>query len=192
MAIRLDKGVKGASFSDHYKLELFKLWYNLGKPSATMFQKSITVNDPIVGGVPSVQVINNWIKNEWSLAASDLDNQVVEQLENQMIADKVEMLQRHASIAKRMQTKAIEYLEENGVGSSRNAIELLVKGLEIERDSVGAPVIASKIANMSDEDLFRSLKELVAGSPIQYDNIQYENSVEVEMDDNKSYTESKE
>lgn len=164
----------------------------MGKPSASMFRQSIPVNDPVVGGVPSIHVINKWIKGEWSLAASDLDNQVVEQLENQMIADKVEMLQRHASIAKRMQTKAIEYLEEHGVGSSRNAIELLVKGLDIERNSVGAPVIASKIVNMSDEDLFRSLKELVAGSPIQYDNIQHENSVEVVMDDDKSYTESKE
>jgi carbamoylphosphate synthase large subunit len=126
----------------------------------------ITELDPIKGCKPTTTILKPWIDNDWLPIADETDKKVSLELESRMIADKVEMLNRHAGVAREMQDKALEYLRENGVGTARNAIELLVKGLEIERNSVGAPVIAAKLSDLTDVQLLDELKLLVSSSKI--------------------------
>jgi len=150
------------SYNPDYKLRLYTLWYNSGKPSAKQFRKSIVEPDPYVGTVPAVSILSAWIHKEWGNAAQELDVQVNQQLEQTMVMEKLEVLKRHADIAKKMQDMAITYLDEHGPGSSRNAIEMLVKGLDIERNSIGAPSQLARISEMSNEDLMDELKRLVS------------------------------
>ena len=138
----------------------------MGKPSATAFRRTIDEPDPFLGVIPGVPVILKFMKESWYESAKELDEQVGKQLEANMIAEKVSVLERHAKTGLKMQTLAMEYLDEHGVGSARNAIEMLVKGLEIERISVGAPKVAAKLMDMTDEQLLDELKQLVSGSPI--------------------------
>jgi len=168
MAISLEKS-QSYGYSDHYKSDLFVVWYNAGRPASHSFHKTlISMNkvDPTNGKIPSMKVLFNWIKEDWTPVADDLDTQVAEDLEKRMIADKVEMLTRHANIARDMQEKSLEFIKDHELNNIRTAIDLLTKAIDIERNSVGTPVIAAKLGDMSDEELFQELKFLVSGSKI--------------------------
>ena len=153
-------------YTDTYRQAIFTIWYSKGKPSANRLKPMITELDPISGSIPTINVLNTWIKREFANQAIELDEQVGQQINDTLIAEKIAMLQRHATVAKEMQDMGLKYLRENGVGGARNAIQLLVEGLEIERGAVGAPQIAQKLLGMSDEQLVDELRQLVVGSPI--------------------------
>jgi hypothetical protein len=154
------------NFSDGYVQSIFAIWYKSGKPSAKRLQPMITEPDPIQGIVPTVNVLNNFIKNNFIEQSRILDEEVTQNLSNTLVAEKIAMLQRHAKVAVEMQTMGLEYLRENGVGGARNAIQLLVEGLEIERGAVGAPQIAARMLNLSDEQLVAELTDLITNSPV--------------------------
>jgi len=153
-------------FSDGYIQSIFALWYKSGKPNAKRLQPMITEPDPIQGVVPTISVLNGIIKNNFIEQSRMLDEEVTQNLSNTLVAEKIAMLQRHAKVAVEMQTMGLEYLRENGVGGARNAIQLLVEGLEIERGAVGAPQIAQRLLNLSDEQLVAELTDLVTSSPM--------------------------
>lgn len=168
MALRLNRS-SGIAYNAEYKVKLFQEWYNLGKPGSGKFRNILIQEknyDPMLGDIPTGNLITKWIREEWSEYAIELDEQAMNTLEQEIIADKVEMLKRHADIGKKMQEMSMEYLNEHGVGSSRNAIQLLVSGMEIERISVGTPKIASKYVNMSDQQLLDELKRVVTGGKL--------------------------
>jgi len=98
--------------------------------------------------------------------AEELDKEVAEQMKSTLVAEKVALLQRHATVAREMQEMGLTYLRENGVGGARNAIQLLIEGLEIERDSVGTPKISQRLMSMTDDQLWEALIKSVSGSPI--------------------------
>jgi hypothetical protein len=160
------KSSNSATYSDAYKQSIFALWYKSGKPTCRRLQPMILEPDPITGDIPTVNVLMRWISDHFKEQAEELDQQVGQQLTETLVAEKVEMLKRHATVSREMQKMGLDYLRENGVGGARNAIQLLVEGLEIERGAVGAPQIAQKLLNMSDEQLVEELKQLVVGSPI--------------------------
>jgi len=168
MPISLDKS-QSYGYSDHYKRDLFTIWYNSGKPSSYSFHKTLVSTkkvDPVSGKIPSPSILFRWINEDWSPIAQELDIQVVEQLEKQMIADKVEMLTRHAQIAREMQEKSLGYIRGQDLSNIRTAIDLLTKSIEIERQSVGTPVISAKLTNMSDEELLQELVTLLSDGKI--------------------------
>ena len=153
-------------YSDGYIQSIFAIWYKSGKPNARRLQPMLTEPDPINGTIPTVHVLNNLIKNNFSEQSLSLDEEVTQSLSNTLIAEKVAMLQRHAKVAVEMQTMGLDYLRENGVGGARNAIQLLVEGLEIERGAVGAPQIAARLLGLTDEQLVAELTDLVTSSPM--------------------------
>jgi len=153
-------------FSDSYVQSIFAIWYKSGKPNARRLQPMITEPDPINGNVPTVNVLTNLIRNNFTEQSLSLDEEVSQNLSITLVAEKIAMLQRHAKVALEMQNMGLEYLRQNGVGGARNAIQLLVEGLEIERGAVGAPQIAQRLLSLSDEQLVAELTDLVTSSPI--------------------------
>ena len=153
-------------YSDAYIDSIFAVWYKSGKPIAKRLQPMITESDPINGTVPTINVLRRLIDNDFKERAIALDEEVSQNLSNTLVAEKITMLQRHATVAREMQTMGLDYLRENGVGGARNAIQLLVEGLEIERGAVGAPQIAQRLLSLSDEQLLAELTEIVTSSPI--------------------------
>ena len=154
------------TYSDSYLQSIFAIWYKSGKPIARRLQPMITEPDPINGTVPTINVLKRLIDNDFNERSLALDEEVSKNLSNTLVAEKIAMLQRHAKVAVEMQTMGLDYLRENGVGGARNAIQLLVEGLEIERGAVGAPQIAQRLLSLSDEQLVAELTEIVTSSPI--------------------------
>jgi len=154
------------TYSDSYVDSIFAIWYKSGKPIARRLQPMIIESDPINGTIPTINVLKRWIDDDFSARSLALDEEVSQNLSNTLVAEKIAMLQRHAVVAREMQTMGLDYLRQNGVGGARNAIQLLVEGLEIERGAVGAPQIAQRLLSLSDEQLVAELTDLVTSSPI--------------------------
>jgi len=154
------KTTKPKNFTADYKEDCFYQWYSLGKPSMQVF--SAKANPDIDGFVPSKASFDSWSK-EWRERARILDEQVMRELETRMVAEKVEMLRRHADVGKDMQDIAIEYLdkEENIKKVTPSvALRLLVEGIKIERASRGMPDVLEEAINKSDEELMDDIAGL--------------------------------
>ena len=116
----------GDDFADTYKSEIFTLWYTHGKPQAHKLVHMIENIDTIKHKRPSYTVLSGWIREDFKTLAKDLDQEVAQQLETTLVAEKVAMLERHAVVSREMQEMGLEYLRENGVGGARNAIQLVI------------------------------------------------------------------
>lgn len=168
-------------FSSHYKDDAFLLWYSSGKPSIPRLRALITDElgvDPTNNRIPNVTTVTRWMDEEFRSRADVLDQEVDNKLQEQVVQQKVEMLQRHALIARTMQETALAYLEEHGLGSSRNALVALTEGLKIERESVGIIPFFEKISDLSDDALMSELKRLVSKSPVTFENASRSGDVE--------------
>lgn len=166
MAFTASKGSPETSFSDTYKQQIFSQWYQAGKPGANKLYPQLEGLDPYTGCKLAKSTLAGWISKDFHDWAVPLDEEVRNNLENSLVAEKVKMLERHAETGKKMQALGIQYLEENGVGGSRNAIQLLVEGLRIERESVGAPKFNVQMSEMTDEQLVEKVKDMLMLAPI--------------------------
>ena len=168
-------------FASQYKDDVFLLWYSAGKPLIPRLRALITEElgvDPKNNRIPDTTTVKRRIDEEFRARAVALDQEVDHQLQEQVVQQKVEMLQRHAQIARTMQETALAYLEEHGLGSSRNALVALTEGLKIERESVGIIPFFEKISDLSDDALMSELKRLVSKSPVTFENASRASDVE--------------
>ncbi len=152
------------NFSDDYQLNVFMLWYNSGKPNFRQLSEIVT-KDPISGKKPSDRTLQEWINTRFIVRALELDQSISEKMEQELVQQRVEMLNRHAVLGMKMQDMGIVYLEEHGVGSARNAITLLVRGIEVEHEARIAPSdLLARLDKMSDTELLDELRQHVAGT----------------------------
>jgi hypothetical protein len=155
-----------AQISDDYRLATYMLWYNAGKPSAEALHRSLEP-DPQSGIRPTVSVIRGWIRDSFIPMALEMDEQVIDTVSQAMINQRIEMLDRHAQVARRMQEMALEFLEENGLGSSKNALVALINGIKMEHDARIVPTdFMAKLGAMSDDKLLDELKDMISGGQI--------------------------
>lgn len=160
-------------FTEDYKTKCFQLWYNAGKVVSADLHEIIPIPETNFGRKPSVQTLTNWIHTDFVNRATDLDKGVQETMNKALIASKVEMLQRHIQVAKKMEDLAIKYLEENTKDfTTAAAVRLLVEGIRIERESTGIPGMLDKMIEKSDEELLEMVKELVQESPVDFEKIE--------------------
>jgi hypothetical protein len=154
-------------FPEGYKDALFTLWYSKGKPAVHHFMRTIPPCEEVFGLMPGFSLLKTWVK-EFRERAVALDAEVFNQIGNKMIAEKVEMLQRHATVGTEMQNMAMEYLKDHkGDLGISSAVRLLVAGVEIERESRGIATTVEKIAKMNDEELEEEIQKLISRSPVE-------------------------
>lgn len=147
------------------KEELFYYWYNNRKLGAKKIYDALEEQYP-EADLPSRSTFALWIR-EYNHRAIELDRQVHQQLEEAVVAEKVEMLKRHASVGVVMQNMAIDYLQAHADDlTSAGAIRLLVEGVRIERDSKGIPEALEKMSKMSDDQLLEEVKRLATSSSV--------------------------
>jgi hypothetical protein len=155
-------------YSDEFREQCFIEWYNLGKPvPASYVHNAPTSRD---GRKPSIQSIINWIP-EWRERAEILDEEVRKDLEKKLVAEKSEMLKRHAVVGKKMQDIALEYLDDPDVISKlspNSATRLLVEGLKIERISVGMPDVLEDVMTKTDEELLDDITKLITSGKSEF------------------------
>jgi hypothetical protein len=151
-----------------YKDQIFTLWYSMGKPIARVLYPKVPVYEEF-GTRPPIDTIQDWTWSpEFKERAVILDEQVMTQVNQKMVAEKVEMLNRHAVIGSEMQDMAMEYLKKHeeylGVSSS---VRLLVAGVEIERNSRGIATTFDKWEKMSDSQLNAEIQKIIERAPVE-------------------------
>lgn len=164
-----------------YKDLVFVVWYKSGKTNARHLWGLIPNDEIYFKGKPTVNTLQNWINNDFPERAAVLDDQVMAEINGRMIAEKVEMLNRHAEIGKEMVTMSARYLKDHEDELTINsATRLLVAGIEIEQDSRGISSTVKKIAQMSDEQLEAEIKRLLLSAPVEFEAPE---SIEEEIDE---------
>jgi hypothetical protein len=149
-----------SNYNSEYKEKIFLEWFNLGQPGGRVLQRHIPI-DPLMGNVPVIETLQRWIQEEWTERADIINEQVKAELEGTIVKEKVEMLSRHAEIGKEITDKAIEYFRENEFTTSANALNALVQGVRIEKESRGIPDALQKMQTTSDEKLAEEVYKLL-------------------------------
>jgi hypothetical protein len=147
-------------FSDSEKEKLFIMWFNADRPTPAKFFAALDKYNR-----PSVKTLRAWMNESWLPRAEVLDKEAMDKVNQQLVAKKVEMFQRHIAVAKKMQNKALDILDAAQDISSNTAVRMLVEGVRIERESIGVPAAFEKYRDMSDEQLIKEFQEMVKKSP---------------------------
>jgi len=161
----------GALYSDDYKMVVFKIWYKAGRTGANRLFDMIPP-DEVTGLKPSISTLRSWMRT-FKTQADMLDAQVCDELQSRMVAEKVEMLQRHAETGRKMQDMAVNYLEEHKDEITfPAAVKLLVEGVRIERESRGVSQAIESMMKKTDEDLLREAMNLISKAPIDFEQLE--------------------
>ena len=156
------------AYPQGYIDQVFTLWYSLGKPTTSLFYPKVPVCE-IINDIPPKGMVKGWIDREFKERAIVLDEQVMSQINQRMVAEKVEMLNRHADLGKSVQDMAIKYLDEHKDELNvSNSVRLLVEGVRIERESRGISTTIEKITNLSDDELQKQVEQLISRSPVEF------------------------
>jgi hypothetical protein len=139
-------------YSGDYKDQCFFAWYRASRPSGAKLIEIIPAN--VNGKKPGHTLISKWIKDfSWHERADILDAEVTRQVETKAVQEKVEMFQRQAELGKKLQDLGAEFFENNEVTKAAVALQMIVRGAEIEKASRGIPDALIKVAQLKDEDL---------------------------------------
>lgn len=151
-------------YSDVYKEKCFLAWYRLGRPKVPAFRSELPVDE--LGRKAPDEKIWQWIEKEnWEQRADVLDAEVSHQIEVQAVNERVEMLNRQATIATDIQQKGMDYLNEHGFEKAADALRAVIQGAELERASRGLPtalVNVSKMENSKLQDVVQKLMSRVS------------------------------
>lgn len=157
-------------YSDEYRIGVFTKWFLSGKPGANHLRKIIDP-DPVAKMIPPAPTLQRWILEDFTPYAIQLDGEIAKRLEQQLVERKVETLNRHADLGKKMQNIGEQYLDSldsediKRIGV-KNAVQLLIRGVEIERDSTVIPDYFAKYSKMDDNALLDEIKRLAENAPV--------------------------
>lgn len=158
-------------YTDDYYQQVFNIWYKNGKPTGFILHKLVIEAFP-TEVAPSIHTLDTWIDTMYLSKAYELDMQVSTAIDQNLIAAKIEALQRHAIIGKKMQElglKALENVTDNALVKFkiRDIVDLLVKGTEIERNSLVIPKYFEKIEEMDDEALVDEITKMIGSGNLR-------------------------
>lgn len=138
-------------YTEDYKQLIKQFWWKMGRPATLQLVKKEGFPIDEHGRKPNAQIINRWKNNElWDFWADELDSRAMVVVENDLIAQKVEMLRRHANVGFVMIEKGLEHLASGTFDSSSAAVAAIKAGVEIERTSRGIGEMMMKMAKMDD------------------------------------------
>ena len=150
------------SYTTYYKeVELFNFWYGAERPSTTILvaSKDCPTNSKV--SKPTSQTVSKWITQlKWHDKARELDDEASDLIRQENVKEKVEMAVRHTQKGVKMQKKAWNYFEEQGISSDHAAMKMLVEGIRIEKESRGIGEVIKKLTQMSDEKLMDEVLKL--------------------------------
>lgn len=148
-------------YSDDYKESCFLAWYAAGRPRGKTLVPVLPPDEAHHNRKPHLYVFHQWIrKYGWQERADKMDAEVRYRLQEQAIANKVQMYQRHAEIAQQIIERGIEYLERNEPDTTAVALKMIKDGTEIERISTGGAQALAEVARKSDKALLQLISQL--------------------------------
>lgn len=164
---RIEEEKRKVNFSPDYENQIFMLWYQKAKPNPHKLLAMIPPDEQ--GDKPTRSTLTHWINEKFIHMANDMDAEVLNRVEDQLIQDKVEMINRHIALAREMQETGLEYLrnlDDNDL-TPQVAFRLLVEGIRIESESVGIPNALKKLATMTNEQLTDKVVEMIEQSSVE-------------------------
>jgi len=152
-------------YSEDYKLQSYFQWYNSGKPTATQFQLEIKPTSD--GNFPTIQTLHGWIK-QWKEDCKPLDERIYNEIMEETVASKVEMIRKQLGETKILRKSAYDYLVENvDELSPSTATRLWIESARLERELSGIPEALEKMIQMDDKNLIEEITELISESEIK-------------------------
>jgi hypothetical protein len=173
------------AYSPEYKEKCKQAWYLAGCPTSS---KDWAEHTPEAddGRKPALMILRKWRKEEeWDLWAQSMDVRVSEQVEDDIVSKKVEMFKRHAQQALDLVLAGTDYLYEKGMDNSASAVNAIVKGIQLERESVGGAEMTVRLASMSNTEVVDELKKELQKA---IDSGELEQVINIELDDEENTT----
>lgn len=168
----MDKALGGTKFSRTYKNDCFLDWYKLGKPPASEYWLKMSLDEH--GRRPARTMLTKWF-TKWKDRAKVLDAEIEMGIVEDTIAEKIEMLNRHADTGREIQTLSLNYLREHANElTPHSAVRLLQVGVEMERDSVGVPKALENMSKLDDESLLKEITAIISSSEVTIEAIEDE------------------
>ena len=172
------------SYTTYYKeVELFNFWYGAERPSTTILVASKDCPTNSKGSKPTSQTVSKWITQfKWHDKAKGLDAEASDLIRQDNVKEKVEMAVRHTKRGKKMQEKAWDYFEKQGISSDHAAMKMLVEGIRIEKESRGISSVIEKLTQMDDEKLMNEALKLIEDGGViiePLENVESESEVTI-------------
>jgi hypothetical protein len=156
-------------YGENYIEEMFVFWYNSGRiPPAKLIELEECPKDQF-GRIPVRRIVEAWVNERgWRERADILDARAATQIEDELVALKVNALRKQAAQAAEVRQKAFEHIIDNPFDSSASAVSAFLKSAELERITLGMSKYIERLSQMDDDELMQSVKELAerAGSTI--------------------------
>lgn len=150
-------------FQDNYREVVFALWYEGGKNIGNKLIDAIPEEN---GAKPAISTIIKWRDMYgWLERAEILDVEVSQNITDEIVSKRIEMYEKHSKVAGELVEKGIQFLRDNPIDSSSDALKAIALGVDIERASIGQADVGRRILKMSDEQLTKELSRLV-GKPV--------------------------
>jgi hypothetical protein len=156
-------------YGEDYIEQMFVFWYGSGRISPAKLIELEDCPKDKFGRIPVRRIVEKWVHEYgWRERADVLDARVATQIDDDLVALKVDALRRQAARAKAVGEKAFEHLMEYDFDSSASAVSAFLKSAELERITLGISKTIAKLAEMDDEEVLQTVKELAerAGSTI--------------------------
>jgi len=97
----------------------------------------------------------------WLFRADELDAQVNQAADISLVNQKIEMLKRHQAQAAKVESKALDYLLQEGFDSSASAVHALFRGAEEERKTAGFSDLLEKLESMTNNQVRDQIINLI-------------------------------
>lgn len=163
---------KQLAFSPEYIEKCFVAWMAAGHPDRTGQDMTIFPEDEY-GRRPTTRTIRYWRQEYgWDDRADDIELRAIEQVNNEIVIDKANILREQYENSRRIAGKALEYLISGTFDSSSSAVSAYFKATEEQRRSVGISEVIEKMSKMTpaeleDEILKRLRRATEAGQIIE-------------------------
>ena len=175
------------SYTPEFHEKCKQAWYLAGCPTNSVEWFNITPEDDD-GRKPAMAIIRKWRREEgWDLWAQSLDVEVAKRVEDDIVSKKVEMFKRHAQQAMELILSGSDYLAEHGHDSSASAVTAIVKGIQLERESVGGAEMVVKLASMDNNELVKELQNTLQRA---IDSGELEQVINIEAEDDITSTDA--
>jgi hypothetical protein len=145
--------------------QAFYLWYKMGKPEYSILEKAMKEKD---GKSPGIGTLQHW-KNldSWDEHADALDGIADNSMDKEIIKQRAELIRKQADIGKELIDMGMNYLQNEGLDNSADAIRAIGKGAELQEKELGWAAVFAELANATEDDLNRKLKKFMTDDVIE-------------------------
>lgn len=149
------------AYTEEYKKKCKIAWYAGGRPDKLPTILELVPEDEY-GRKPHKTVLANWRDEDgWDIWADELDIRADMEIDDFLVAQRIQMLKEQGSNAQEIRRKSLNYLRDKGFDSSASAVNAWVQSTKIERSSRGISERLERLLTMDDEQLTREAMKML-------------------------------